>query len=209
MTDQSVILMRSPSVKPRAGLPPTKRTAILDAARRLLVSKGYSDVVLDDVAKEAEVAKGTLYLYFKNKEELFVAAFEELVVRLGDRLLELDASGLAGEELLLEIVRSVLAHFEENKDFIFLAPSAGLPGCGLRSGDRCREGFARNIGLMQKLLPRCGAAGPDLEFRAAALFALCRAALLRKAVTQSDRPLLKDAGLVAEQFLHGASGGRR
>jgi AcrR family transcriptional regulator len=51
-----------------------KRCAILDAARTIFSRKGYSDAVVDDVAEEARVAKGTLYLYFKSKEELYLAA---------------------------------------------------------------------------------------------------------------------------------------
>ena len=53
-----------------------KRSAILDAARAIFSRKGYSDTAVDDVAEEARVAKGTLYLYFKSKEELYLAALE-------------------------------------------------------------------------------------------------------------------------------------
>src|SRR5579872_117627 len=50
-----------------------KRTAILDAARGVFSKKGYAEAAVDDVAEEAQVAKGTLYLYFKSKEELYLA----------------------------------------------------------------------------------------------------------------------------------------
>lgn len=50
-----------------------KRVAILDAARRVFSRKGYAETAVDDVADEAQVAKGTLYLYFKSKEELYMA----------------------------------------------------------------------------------------------------------------------------------------
>jgi AcrR family transcriptional regulator len=51
-----------------------KRCAILDAARAIFSRKGYSDAAVEDVAEEARVAKGTVYLYFKSKEELYLAA---------------------------------------------------------------------------------------------------------------------------------------
>jgi AcrR family transcriptional regulator len=51
-----------------------KRAAILDAARAVFSRKGYSDAAVEDVAEEAHIAKGTLYLYFKSKEELYLAA---------------------------------------------------------------------------------------------------------------------------------------
>src|SRR5208337_2306661 len=44
---------------------------ILDAAMEVAKKKGYQSMTLDDVAGEVGVTKGTLYLYFKNKEELF------------------------------------------------------------------------------------------------------------------------------------------
>ncbi len=51
-----------------------KRCAILDAARAVFSRKGYSETAVEDVAEEARVAKGTLYLYFKSKEELYLSA---------------------------------------------------------------------------------------------------------------------------------------
>ena len=51
-----------------------RRSEIIDAAEKLFFEMGYEGVSMDDVAKETELAKGTLYLYFKNKEELFAKA---------------------------------------------------------------------------------------------------------------------------------------
>jgi AcrR family transcriptional regulator len=57
---------------------PAERNAreerILDAAATLLVRWGYRKTTIDDVAREAGVAKGTIYLYWKDKNELFRAA---------------------------------------------------------------------------------------------------------------------------------------
>lgn len=53
---------------------------ILAAALRMFSMKGYSSTKLDDVAKEAGVSKGTLYLYFDNKESLFKSVVIECVL---------------------------------------------------------------------------------------------------------------------------------
>lgn len=53
---------------------------LLAAALDLFVDKGYAGTRLDDVASRAGVSKGTLYLYFENKEELFKAVVRESVV---------------------------------------------------------------------------------------------------------------------------------
>jgi len=53
---------------------------IIDAALELFVAKGFMATRLDEVAKLAGVSKGTVYLYFDNKEALFKAVVETLVV---------------------------------------------------------------------------------------------------------------------------------
>jgi len=53
------------------GLKEQRRTCILQAARQVFARKGYETTVLEEVAREAGLAKGTLYLYFKNKEDLY------------------------------------------------------------------------------------------------------------------------------------------
>lgn len=53
---------------------------LLAAALDLFVEKGFASTRLEDVAKRAGVSKGTLYLYFENKEELFKAVVRENIV---------------------------------------------------------------------------------------------------------------------------------
>lgn len=50
-----------------------RKNDIIDAAERVFFSKGHENATMDDVAEEAELSKGTLYLYFKNKEDLYLA----------------------------------------------------------------------------------------------------------------------------------------
>ncbi len=50
-----------------------KKKAILDAAKKIIAEKGFRAMTMDQVAKEANVAKGTLYIYFKNKDSLCAA----------------------------------------------------------------------------------------------------------------------------------------
>lgn len=49
-----------------------RRNEIIDAAEKLFFTKGYDSVTMDDIAVETELARGTLYLYFKNKEDIYV-----------------------------------------------------------------------------------------------------------------------------------------
>jgi AcrR family transcriptional regulator len=70
---------RSPSVSnPGDSAGNDKRSRILDAARSLFLRYGVKRTALDDVVREAGIAKGTLYLYFDSKDALFAAIAERL-----------------------------------------------------------------------------------------------------------------------------------
>lgn len=56
-----------------------KRAAILTAAFSLFGHYGYRRTSIDDIAQEAGIAKGTVYLYFKSKEEIFRALAQQLI----------------------------------------------------------------------------------------------------------------------------------
>ena len=48
-----------------------RRTAILSAARKMFFEKGFKNVTVDNIAKKAELSKGSIYLYFNSKEEIY------------------------------------------------------------------------------------------------------------------------------------------
>jgi AcrR family transcriptional regulator len=82
-----------------------RRQEILIAARRVFTSKGLSRATMEDIAHEAELSAGTLYLYFKNKNELVVSlsvkTLEFMTVRLEDVLAGHD---LPPEEKLAQLL---------------------------------------------------------------------------------------------------------
>jgi AcrR family transcriptional regulator len=63
-----------------------RRQQIIVAAKRVFSEKGYNRTTIEDIAHEAELSPGTLYLYFKNKEELFTSLslriLQYLLIRL-------------------------------------------------------------------------------------------------------------------------------
>jgi AcrR family transcriptional regulator len=61
---------------------------ILDAAAELLLRFGYSRVTIDDVAQRAEVGKGTVYLHWRTRQELFRAVLEREVAQALDEVAE-------------------------------------------------------------------------------------------------------------------------
>lgn len=59
-----------------------RKTDILKAAERVFAVKGYYRATMSDIAEEAQYAVGTLYLYFKDKQGLFINLFEEKMKKL-------------------------------------------------------------------------------------------------------------------------------
>jgi AcrR family transcriptional regulator len=59
-----------------AGEDPVKREQILDGAKRVFMRMGFDAASMNDITREAGVSKGTIYVYFENKEDLFVAMVE-------------------------------------------------------------------------------------------------------------------------------------
>ena len=80
---------KAQSAKPpssRAARAAERRQAIIDAALDEFVARGFAATRLDDVAKRAGVAKGTIYLHFKDKEALFQELIRTALVPLIGRL---------------------------------------------------------------------------------------------------------------------------
>ncbi|MBI5200460.1 MAG: TetR/AcrR family transcriptional regulator [Elusimicrobia bacterium] len=189
-----------------------RRASILEAARRLLIRRGYQNFVLDDLAREAGVAKGTLFLYFKTKDELISATFGDLIDQLAVQLDGLKDSGLAGEKLLEETVHVILAHLDRNSDFMSQFSAGRFPGCGDKSCGKLMEKMGENVSRLSGLLKaaqtkesRFDHSGPS----AVSLFGLCRSALLYKKLTGSEGAVENRARWVLERFLYGACGRKR
>ena len=73
---------RPPASTPRQRRKETRPQELLDAALHLFVEKGFAATRSEEVARQAGVSKGTLYLYYPSKEELFKAVVRHNVVSL-------------------------------------------------------------------------------------------------------------------------------
>jgi len=89
------------------------KDAILDATDRLLARFGYRKMTVDDIAAEAGIGKGTIYLHFSSKEEVVLSHIDRIVDRLKGRLLEIAGSDeSAAERLRLMLLTRVLFRFD-------------------------------------------------------------------------------------------------
>lgn len=76
--------------EPEAGPESAKRKQILDGARRVFLNAGFAAASMGEIAREAKVSKGTLYVYFDSKEALFAALIVEAKRETSERLVSLD-----------------------------------------------------------------------------------------------------------------------
>jgi AcrR family transcriptional regulator len=95
-----------------------RRHDILDAARTVFARKGYADTVVEDIAEQAGIGKGTLYLYFPSKEQIYLAALLEDARRLDVESREAMAAAESWEEKLRAFVEVRLRYFDEHQDFM-------------------------------------------------------------------------------------------
>jgi AcrR family transcriptional regulator len=89
------------------------KDGILDATDRLLARFGYRKMTVEDIAVEAGIGKGSIYLHFSSKEEVVLSHIDRIVDRLLERLKEIarsDAS--AAERLRLMLLARVLFRFD-------------------------------------------------------------------------------------------------
>jgi AcrR family transcriptional regulator len=121
------ISKRRPSAKPRALGKAERREAILAAALEEFSARGFAATRLDDVARRAGVAKGTIYLYFRDKESLFqelVRATLSPVVGALEAARTADLPARAVAEAIADLfVREILA--TRRKDVIRLIIAEG------------------------------------------------------------------------------------
>ncbi|HZD33826.1 MAG TPA: TetR/AcrR family transcriptional regulator [Nitrososphaeraceae archaeon] len=104
------------------------KNKIVESALIAFSKYGYDKTRMDDIAVAAKVSKGTLYLYFKSKEELFYAISETNILRLREQLSSLMATG---KEELVSNAEKFYENFhnETGQDFdkVFFEVIAELP----------------------------------------------------------------------------------
>ncbi len=95
-----------------------RRMEILEAAASLFSQKSYHDVTMDEVAHAVGVAKGTLYIYFDSKENLYLEiignAFEELVALIEREI----AKSQSAPQKLAQVLRLIFRFYSEHKDIL-------------------------------------------------------------------------------------------
>lgn len=195
----------SPRTSFKRRAPEARREAILVASRAILEEKDYHEIRMDDVARRAGVAKGTLYLYFPTKERLFGALAHDMFEQVSERWRRLARETAPGEERLKAVIRSQFEFFEKNRG-IFLQVVQGTFPCGGAAPKRS-DMIRANIAMLKThiaeamRLKRLRAADP--ETTAIALFGLIRGFVFAAILGGMPGRLTSRADFVWECFFRG------
>jgi AcrR family transcriptional regulator len=192
-----------------------RTTEIVRAARRVIGESGFDDASMERIAHEAGVAKGTIYLYFRNKEELLahVAAhgFEELMARA--RLATSRARGAAPK--LVGLLRAALEHTAENREVVRTLQERtqlGLQRESLLAAklENNREELLRFVAAIVERGAKSGELRVcDSRRVARFLIEFMRGAIVDRLENQSPRGVDLDAEAIVDFFLHGVGATER
>jgi AcrR family transcriptional regulator len=158
--------------------------AIREAALRVVGRKGLEKATVDDIALEAGVAKGTLYLYFRSRDEIIEktigAAVDDLLARLQRAA---DGAGPGPFAQALErVLTAQFAYFDENRDFfrLYFASGEYSEDRRLRQSRRYRLHLDQLVALIKRGRRRGELKSLEPERAAIAIAGAARDVILRR-----------------------------
>jgi AcrR family transcriptional regulator len=101
--------------------------SIQEATMRVIARKGMAAATMQEIAEEAGVAKGTIYLYFRDRDELVEKTFERAMGQLMEQVHEALDRETGIEEKIRSVMSAQLAFFSANREFFRLYLSLRMP----------------------------------------------------------------------------------
>lgn len=173
--------------RPAAGQDPAKRRQILDGARRVFIQMGFDAASMNDITREAGVSKGTIYVYFANKEELFEAIVEEERASIFNDMYEaLERGGDLREALIrfgLVLSKKITCDKVMRAQRTVIGVAERMPELGARFYERGpKRGHERVKAYLGAAMDKGLLDIPDLELASYQLGDLCLAGLFRQCI---------------------------
>lgn len=167
-----------------AGMDPDKRHQILEGAHAVFAARGFDAASMNDIAAAANVSKGTLYVYFEDKEHLFVA----LIEREREKQKQGMYAALADEPSLTlalanfgaGLVRLLTGPFALSAHRIVLGVAERMPDLGREFYERGpMQGVQRLAAFLEQRVAAGELAIADVALAAAQFVDLCQSTLMR------------------------------
>jgi AcrR family transcriptional regulator len=93
-----------------------RRSAILKAARRLFFEKGFKTVTVESIAKKAELSKGSIYLYYNSKEEIYTQILLNDIDKFHDRVSDLLQNPAGASDALMRLADIYVDFFLNDRE---------------------------------------------------------------------------------------------
>jgi AcrR family transcriptional regulator len=90
-------------MSPRPNVSDERKSQIINAAEDVFTQKGFDEARMDDIADKTGLSKGTLYLYFKSKDDLIIAILDRMFQREFKQLENLNQDGLSATDAIWKI----------------------------------------------------------------------------------------------------------
>jgi AcrR family transcriptional regulator len=90
-------------MSPRPNVSDERKAQILNAAEGVFTKRGFNEARMDDIAEKTGLSKGTLYLYFKSKDDLIIAILERIFQREFRQLEDLQQDDSSASDAMLKL----------------------------------------------------------------------------------------------------------
>lgn len=189
-----------------------RRAEILEAARRVCAARGFHDMTVDEIAAHAGMAKGTVYLYFRSKHEIYWAMLDAIVTDLALRLQDEMRKGHTLEDQVYRLVATHMRYFEEHRDLLrlYLAEVNSISARPPRFRENFEKVYFDNLRLLEDALAQAVRRGEvpstRLDLAALMVFDVIRGVVIQRARTRSKVPLDQDVELTFQFIWQGLTG---
>ena len=186
-----------------------KRTSILRAATRVFARNGYFNSKVADIARAADVADGTVYLYFKSKEEILHSIFDQNIADAIDAARRLIENTSDPREKLRQIASLHLERLGADRDLAIVF-QVELRGSTKFMREFSAAGFGEYLALLREIFEEGQVAGvfrKELHAKAAAkiLFGALDEMATNWIISKRSYKLAPMADVVMDVFLNGVS----
>jgi AcrR family transcriptional regulator len=186
-------------------------TTIAQAAKEVFAESGYQGATLEEIAQRAGMSKATIYIYYKNKDDLFLQVVEELVNTAMAIAAQEATTAQPPVEKLSAMVRRKMEFYERERDFfrIYLNEKHGLEVAPKDPHKRAlREMYLQGIQTLAKVIQEGIDAGVlrAIDSRRLAFFLqeMMNTVHVHRIQGKAKTSVDEDVELLLDLFLHGA-----
>lgn len=146
-----------------------RRQMLLDRAKKLFSQSGYYETQISDIIKNAKISRGTVYQYFKNKDDIFSTllqtAYDEWLATIAEEMKGVDLASLPPKDYLKFRIRNSLTYFAKDPELtnLVLKMGYGLPAKLVRVLDRMDKEIIDQMGAELGWAVKHGVLRKDLD----------------------------------------------